>query len=663
MEKLLKDLPSLVNVKNIDELSQIIKNPDSFTIRMMSLKSTSAVMDAFNTYKVSRSIGEAVSGLSNDDSMQTFVEKLNESEVEELKQVASFLTEKFATVENINLEDKSLLAVVWAGTVYKYLTDKTNHLGTTSIDDVFESLPVCIIRKMAEGDFDGPEDLQIADLKQEVLSVFENTAFAEDVKGYFATAFIKNRTWSKVYEWCDFETLQPIAVGKSDVVINSRETLLSALANPTPEVYQKAIDYVSKDYFSGEENRFNVERLDLIEYKAHLVVALLASSLMEEEKEEEFRNIALNLCGKIIACKEKIETSIDRSSIAIQLTKAYEATILQITEEAEATALEILKENVISDEPIVDETFDEEVLPEVKKELFKVGDRKAYINGYLKLFGSLIDAKLAYFEDQLKTLDGIARRKAYSAECEELVKEIAGQVNATLKTKEEEPVNLTRLNTNAIITFNAVKGEHNKFSTIGRVFAKVKAKKKDSLEVTDLDFDYKVLQRTAFIVEEKHKEVIKEFYGIVKSDPSLLKNHSQYRMLTNPMKISMMRDRASEYPTINDMLALIKDPSTIPAQRVVDELYINEDASANEKYESLYRAIMDKKATVTEKKFALQQALKHGEITKGQQEAIEAHIDEIASKLAKKKAPKGDDAQITLFDYIDTHDDDENENQ
>ncbi len=661
MEKLLKDLPSLINVRNIDELSQIIKNPDSFTIRLMAMKNTSSIAEAFDRYVPNREVSEFASTLDMEDDFSAFVEKLKESGNDQLAEVATFYQDKLAKIEGISVEDKSLFAFVWAGVIYKYLTDKTNHLGITNIDDVFESLPVCVVREMSEISDDA--NVPVADVKKEVLSIFENTGVYEDVKGYFATAFIKNKVWSNANTWCDFKTLEPIKVQSSPVVIDSKESLLSALATPTPEVYQKAIDYVALTYFGNEQSKFNVERRDLVNYKAHLVVALLSSNLMEEGKEEEYTNIALNLCAKIIACKEKIEAAIDRSSIAIQLTKAYEATILQITEEAEETAFGILKEAVVGDEPIVDETLDEEVLPEVKKALFKVGDRKAYINGYLKLFGNLIDVKLAYFEDQLKTLNGIANRRAYSADCEKLVEEIASGANATLKTKEEEPVNLTRLHANAQIAFNAVKAEHGKFSTIGRVFAKVKAKKKDSLDVTDLDFDYKVLQRTAFIVEDKHKEVIKEFYGVVKSDPALLKNFGQYRLLSNPMKISMMRDRASAYPTINDMLALIADPSTIAVQRVVDELYINDDTSVNEKYEELYRAIMDKKATITEKKFALTQALKHGEITQEQQEVIEAHIEEVEAKLAKRKASKGDDKQITLFDYIDNQDDDENENQ
>ncbi len=682
MEKLLKELPDLINVRNIDELSQIIKNPDSFTIRMMSLKSKNAVIDAFVKFRENEEIKEAIAGLSNNDSIETLVEKLNESDVDELKQVAFFIEKRLQTVEGINLQEKSLLSVVWASVVYKYLTDKNNHLGIMKIDDIYEGLPVSIIQGMADGDFDGPEDLEIADLRKEVLSIFENTAVAEDVKGYFATSFIKNKIWSGVNTWCNFETLEPITLNQIPSVIDSKESLLNALATPSPEVYEQAIAYVSENYFAGEEGKFSVDAKDLKQYKSHLVVALLSASMIEEGKEAEYKNIALNLCAKIIASKEKIETSIDRSSIAIQLTKAYEETILQITEDAERVAYEIMRGNVIVDEfdDNGGEVEEEEVVlppvPEVKKPLFKTGDRKAYINGYLKLFGSLIDAKLTYFEDQLKVLDGISRRKSYSADNEATVTALAEDFHVTgdLHSKEEIPANNARLGLNAGIVFEAVRGQHKTLSQIDKVFSKVKRRKSGNLEIDELDFDYKVLQKTYYIVENEHKEIIREFYELLASDPVLKQDQPTYRLLSNPLKIAQLQQRASGdktvYPTVADMLDLIKGGKVVDAQLVADKLYINDDCSVNEKYERLYTVIMDKKSTLSEKQIALAEAVELGEITEEQKDVIEGYIQEVQEKLYKKRLPKLDGEQITLFDAIDdlmptakTDADDESENE
>ncbi len=664
MEKLLKELPDLINVRNIDELSQIIKNPDSFTIRMMSLKSKNAVIDAFVKFRENEEIKDAIAGLSNNDDIATLIEKLNESDVYELKQVAFFIEKRLQTVEGINLQDKSLLSVVWASVVYKYITDKNNHLGIMKIDDIYEALPVSIIQGMADGEFDGPEDLEIADLRKEVLSIFENTAVAEDVKGYFATSFIKNKIWSGVNAWCDFETLQPLTLTQIPSVIDSKESLLTALATPSPEVYEQAIAYVSENYFADEEDKFSVDAKDLRQYKSHLVVALLSASMIEEGKEKEYKNIALNLCAKIIASKEKIETSIDRSSIAIQLTKAYEETILQVTEDAERVAFEIMRGNIIVDE--FDDNggeIEEEVvlqsIPEEKKPLFKTGDRKAYINGYLKLFGSLIDAKLTYFEDQLKVLDGISRRKSYSADNEATVTALAEDFRVTgdLHTKEEIPANNARLGLNAGIVFEAVKAQHKTLSQIDKVFSKVKRRKGGNLEIDELDFDYKVLQKTYYIVENEHKEIIREFYELLAGDPVLKQDQPTYRLLSNPLKIAELQQRASGdkavYPTVADMLDLIKGGKVVDAQLVADRLYINDDCTVNEKYERLYTVIMDRKSSISEKQIALAEAVELGEITEEQKDVIEEYIQEIQEKLYKKRLPKLDGEQITLFDTID----------
>lgn len=660
MEKTLKMLPDLINVSSIEELSTIIKNPDSFTIRVMSLKSNEKVENAFNSFRENDEIKELLAELNYNGTVADLVDALKESDKGEVLHVASFIEEKLSNLENINLEGKSLASVIWSTVIYNYILDDHNHIGITDIDDIYELLPVSFIQCMSDGDIDAPA-VTIEKLKEEVLSIFENTELNNQIKGYFATAFIKNRVWgnSRDNSWYDYEKLAPIATSTKTIKIESDEELISVLQTPTASNYQKAVEYVAEKYFTNSKNDFNAEPNDLKNYKAHLVVGLLASSVIEEEKIADFRNVAFNICAKIIANKEKLETSISRSNIGIKLSKAYENTLLGITEDAERVAYDMLMQKIVIDEDEVDEVAPQE-MPLEEKSAIIVGSKKQYVKGYLNLFSTLINAKLGYYEDQLKTLKDISERKSYSFDKELTVNDLAKECNAEvdLYTNEEQPNNNARLHYNASMVYTAVKRQHALMSQINGVFTKVRKKTKDSLDIQNLAFDYKLLQKTSFIVEEQHEKVIKEFYSFLASDPILKSSLHQYRLAPRTFLMENLKDRAKKTPTnfpaVSEMLSLVKSPKNIEVKRTVDKLYINTDGSVNDKYETLYNAITNKESSIEEKRIALDEATEKGIVTKEQQQVIAKHINDLEIKWKKKMAKEEKTDAVQLEFDIDS---------
>lgn len=663
MEKILKSLPELMSSDDMEMLHSKIKNPDAFSIRSMSTKKALDFANVFDSFKQDDEIFELFEDFDNNDSIDKFVSALKESSDPKVLEVASFIENEFTKLENINLENKSLSSVVWAVVIYKYMTENRNHMGIDDIDDVFEKVPVSFIQSISNGDVTS-EDQSVEQAREEVFSIFENTAIYDQLKGYFSTAFIKNKVWAGRDDfWFDNDKFEPIKPSSKSYDIKDAQSLLVALQVPTTAAYSQAIEYVAKNYCGDGKNDLNIEPKDLIDYKAHLIVSLLASNIVKEQQWDDFEVVEFNLVARTMAKKQKVAAAISKSHIAIDITNLNERKIVNIGNDAIETSLEILKEfGIEEDETIVEEELHDTDQSEEKTTKIKFGTKADYVKAYLNLFGLLVDKKLEQNIKQLKTTNDIKSRKSYSSENDLTLQAIAQECGAieNFVTAEEEKSNIQRLRTNAETTFKKLQEQYASLSQIKAVFAKVKSKTKANLDIQNVAFDYKFLRETSFITNEQHEQIIKEFYSFLAEDPILKHDQPTYRLASKNMLIINLKERIenknAEYPFVFSALKLVTPSKKANAERIVDKLYVNEDGTLNDKFEALYNTITDSKASADMKKLAVLDAQAEGILSPEQVDQLFALLE--SKKTKKNNVPVAD--QLTI-DFATA--DGENENE
>lgn len=661
MKNVFEKLKKILNARSIEEISENIENPDSFTINIMKYHSDATINldneymefgNAFNEMTYNNDYVEAFKGLTCNSNATELINKLNDSNIDYYTEVATFIQNNLQIVKGINLKNKSVASIIWASTIYKHISDAINHLGIDDMNDSFEICALHLTQAISEHVISKiPKDFTIEKVKEEVYEIFKDTEFMQEVKDYFATAYIKNDEWENeehLDSWYDFEKFESIIISNQATAVDSNDSLIEALKKPTCESYQQAIEYVRNTYFAESENNFGADAEILSQYKALITVATLATDVVSENS-DQFNNIAYNLISKIISTKEMLENSIGRSSIVIKASQAYEEILTSITKDAKIVAHNISGNEAEVEESLVSEN-NGEILAEESltktKAVGKVapkfkGAKKTLIQQYLQYFtkkGQIVSQKAQQYNTIANMLDAIIAKKSYSSKDEDFITLVSNELSLSIELASPStiPNKLERVKHNAQLLLPEIEREYDQLSAIGSVYDQVRKTFGDNLDIQEVPFDKDVLGKTR--TRPQYEKIIKTYYqlveGLVKNLPDVC------RMLpTEAMRKAEMYEEIRSNPEkYRYFEKTIKEPSKKTLAELTSyKLYINEDGNENEQFKELYEKISDSKASISEKQEAFIIATTNSEIPQEQQAVIEQYIQELEAKEKKKK--------------------------
>lgn len=670
MENLMKKLSEIILAERMEELNEIVKNPDSFTLELRSQNSDTAFHNSV-TYldvEVDEELKDLLFETQHDGDLESFVDQLKQSSDSEVVEYANFLEKTF--VEKIGIEDvgldlegKSLSSLLWAATIYKHLTTDRSHIGTTDFSDVYEKIPVVVVQELQMTASKKNREITIQDVADEVVSIFENSSLKEKLNNYLQLAFTRNVQFRDDSLWYDYEKNEEISL--NEIEIDSPEKLLEALKTPTAENYQAALEYVAREYFSDCKNDINIDPKTLQTYKSLLVVSKLSSSLIEEEadteKARDYNNIALNLLAKESATgKLLLSDLLSAHIIEFGALLATAKEISNIVYDSLAVSSGIVQDAILEPENDYPETFteimeeDDEIVEQATSSI-KTGTRKDYVNAYLKIFDNIINAKLTSYLFDLKQVNALKEKKVYKSKAEDVIMEYAKkyQIESLLKTKEEVPDRTERLHMNTEMIFNEIRNQTDIIEVTKTIFAKAKRKIAEKLvagaNISDFELDKRIFGDFLLRTREQHKVLIREFYSVLAGD-HVLKGSIEKRYVIPSQ--DAVKARFKGLASTSQALSFTKEmpvSNTGKAQAMAYDLYVGKEGELDEKYKDLYEALTSKKLKPADKAAIVFEAQQSGIITENQYH----ELIELLPLNRKKKNEVTDSSQITIDDIND----------
>lgn len=655
MEKILENLDEIILNGNQGD----IPNPDSFTVLLSKSKpSLNVIARALGISHENSKLEEMFKNLNFDSDYNKIIEVLrnaNDAKLSTLTNSVADVIEEMKSTDGINLKGKSVFPVLWAATIYVFITNKNlSHKNITSFKNALETIPY-IYLKTLKGLSDAEKNLvsNIGHNRKEVQSIFQDSELNIEVNNYLAKAFTRNEIWEELYKkelWYKSDTLELIDINTKSISINSEKDLVDLLSKPDPNNYQAVIDYIKENYFSEKEE---TEAL----YQSYMTVGFIASALLKDEnivKTEDkhlFKDIAFNIYVKIAGSKASYEKLLNNKNITSNISAGSQEKIIKSILDANSVAANIMSNTITVD---TDDTNENET--NTKTPTIKIGNRASYIKAYLNLFESLVVAKEKYYNSKY---DAINKIKSSSKEM--FLIETAKEFNISgLKDEVEIPNKVERFEANKQIILNGLDQQNCLIGNMTRVLSSLRKKFKDDLDIT---INRKIVGAYTKITEA----TIQEFYKLIATDPILKQDKITYRLLpSSDMRLAELRKRAEanpgEYPLIT---GLIKMPTKqIIAQKTAYELYVNEEGTPNEEFKELYETIKDTKTSAEQKETALKNVEK--DITAEQLKTIQEYIDlckkkeKAAREKEEAKKKEQENTQLTI-DIPENIDEDEKE--
>ncbi len=608
MKKFLEDLYK--STKNPNSNAIVFPNPDSFTIQFLKEDIRTAVASIVEGFNVSfeEEIKTSLSNISLYDDWQKLIPALKSCTNEDYQNVATILEDGLAKVDGINLDGKSIPAILLATTIFGFITESRQHENIAKFKDPLEKTIITYLYQLSaeEG-----RKVSVLKLKNETFGIFKNTEFEIDVFHYLARAFAENEAFNANplgKEWYDFETLDEIPLSKETDITN--DNLYESLKTFSPSKYQQAIEFVADTHFPTVENAYEKR------FKSAYVVAVLAGKIAsntENLPERDYANISFNLAWILYANQSAVEKSLKNTNQATILTQSYGDALNDLYKQPIATAMDIdrlANSTDLEHIDLFDDSFEpeddinDEQMQEVKASPIKKVSKERYILSYISTYQSLISLQIQDLDAKLTALRKIWDNEStkYTQMRAKIIADYAKEFDVESNLQPYTSPKTEQLITNAKMVHMAIRASKSillELSGKDGILEKVKRKLSQKIANGEpVDEEYflskSFLKEKFGGTEKEHIELIKEFYEFLSSDPLLKNETNTYVLAPREVLLAKLKQRASnspEFTFVSTASQNIKVKNLSKAQALAYDLYVNEDGSVNEEMEDLYLAL------------------------------------------------------------------------
>ncbi len=577
MEKLINILPNLITDKNSKWLKDATPNPDSLTKDL--LENYNKDINILSTMHASEKFEDLPYPISEDASYRGIISAVAASSMPDKDK----LVELFSTVgKNYDTDGLSAFATIWITAMLNNLNNMEGN--QNSLRHLF----------LAAGNTLQNYDLKISDVHNEVLHFMEkNPEVASAFSDFIACAYMLNPQVQDSSNWFNFSTLQPIET-TPDMQVNSDENLFEALKSARN--YLACIDYIKNTYLNDKNTESDgyceneMER----DYKAHLIIAKLASELYGGDPEFDYDNtIGYNIVSQVITLQEQMKN--DEHMLAILSNH------VNMLEDAAGR----IEDKIMGRS---DETTSA-----------RFGDMKKYIANNFNAFNLLAKSGSAKYNSNILVLARLrdtvenASRRATAREIDRL-QELADDVNVKL-TPIDRKLHVAEFNAQVLSEIDKVTLEtykkYNHTQQLIKLLASIKRKQGSSLDIDGLDL--KSTAKKSALVTPWQESVMRQFYDTVKTDPILKPTAGIYRLKPPSVILDDIRQRLAldpdKYPELASLFDVLRQPSkNLMLRDKAEDLYYGDYGETKPENKELYTTLTDRGATREEKAKAVNEA-------------------------------------------------------
>ncbi len=576
MEKLINILPSLITNEDTNWLDTVTPNPDVLTRDLT--KNYNEHLNILAITHASEDYSDLPYPISPKASCREIVAAVNGSELEDKENVAKLFKE---VGNKYNTDGLSAFATIWIAAMY-------NNQNKFGVDEN------TLLHLFMNAGTELTDDLTIRDVYGEVKSfIDQNKELAEPFADFIACGFMLNPNVQDSEKWFNFSTLEEIETSP-DMQITDTKSLFEALKSSRN--YISCIDYIKETYLNETDPAQDgycatqAER----DYKAHLIVAKLASELYGKDEEFDKDNtIGYNIVSQVINLQSIMEND---SHVLAGLSNHINA-----VEDAAGR----IEDRIMNRSKL---TFSA-----------RFGDTEKYIENHLRAFTTLANNGAAKYNEAIINLEKLkaslehSPKKATKSEVEKIQK--YAELVDVETTAPDRKLGMEEYNAQVMSelekTLNGAYKKYYHTKQLIKLIASIKRKKGNSLDIEDVDV--REVGKKASLVTPWQEKVVKQYYEAVKNDPVLKRAAPVYRLKSPTIILEGIRERLAEEPTQYPELARLLDTLKQPSKQTklrdrAEDAYYGDYNEQKQENRDLYATLTDQNATKEEKIDAIEKS-------------------------------------------------------
>ena len=172
MKNLLKALPKIIDN---NETFDAVASPDTLSLRLMEADLSRDIVSFTQSFgRDDVDLQRMLSRVDINDDIEDLIFVLRRSDKKQWNEVADFIENELSKIENINLVDKKMPAILWATTIYAFMKNADRaHAGTKTFVDPMEVLSIQYFKSLANNE-EQPL-ININTIRSQVVNIFKDT--------------------------------------------------------------------------------------------------------------------------------------------------------------------------------------------------------------------------------------------------------------------------------------------------------------------------------------------------------------------------------------------------------------------------------------------------------------------------------------------------------